>query len=124
MGTLESVESKINDLLNCDCDSRFEIIPLTDLPVSDGSLHYRISKDNNYVDFGVSNGEIAAYTWDCPEEGRVFLEALEEYATKEGLNLTIPTVLNPKLESILKYNGYTMKEVPYLDGMCELWSKY
>ena len=123
MGTLEKVETKVNRLLNCDYDPRFEINPLTDLPVSDGSLHYQISKGNNYVDFGVFNGGIAAYTWDCPGEGRIFLEALEEYATKEGLNLTIPTVLNPKLKSILKGNGYTMKEVPYLDGVYGLWSK-
>ena len=123
MGTLEKVEIKVNRLLNCDYDPRFEINSLTDLPVSDGSLHYRISKGNNYVDFGVFNSEIAAYTWDCPGEGRIFLEALEEYAAKEGLTLTIPTVLNPKLESILKDNGYTMKEVPYLDDVCELWSK-
>lgn len=123
MDVLESVETKINNLLNCDYETCFEINPLTDLPVRDGSLHYRISKDNKYVDFGVLNGEIAAYTWDCIGEGRIFLEALEQHAIKVGLKLTIPTVLNPKLESILKDNGYIMKEVPYFDDVCELWSK-
>jgi hypothetical protein len=57
------------------------------------------------------------------QEGRIFLKALEEHAIKEGLQLTIPTVLNPKLEKILIDNGYMMKEVPYLESVCELWSK-
>ncbi len=119
----QKVISKIDNLLNCEFEPVFEIKLLTDLPVGDGSLHYRLSKGENFVDFGVMDGEMAAYMWECPGEGRVFLRELEEHAQKRKLNLTIPTILNPKLETILVDNGYTMKEVPYMGDMCELWSK-
>ena len=119
----QKIISKIDNLLNCEMEPVFKIKPLIDLPVGDGSLHFRISKGENYVDFGILDGEMAAYMWECPGEGRIFLKALEEEAQKRKLKLTIPTVLNPKLEKILVDNGYTMKEVPYMDDMCELWSK-
>jgi hypothetical protein len=68
MDALKSVETKIDNLLNCDYEPCFEINPLRDMPVRDGSLHYRISNGDNYVDFGVFGGEMAAYTWDCPKK--------------------------------------------------------
>jgi len=123
MGALKNVETKIDDLLNCDYEPYFEIKPLTDFDIKDGSLHYRIKKGNNYVDFGILCAEMSAYTWECPGEGRIFLKVLEEHAVKKGLKLTIPTVLNPKLEKILEDNGYTMKKEPYLEDVYELWSK-
>lgn len=102
----------------------FEIKPLVDLPIGDGSLHYRLSKGESRVDFSVLDDEMSAYMWYCPGEGRLFLKALEEQAQIRKLKLTIPTILNPKLEKILVDNGYTMKEVPYMDDVCELWSKW
>lgn len=123
MNKKEKVINKIDNLLNCDFEPQFEIKPLTDMPIGDNSLHYRISKGENFVDFGVMEHEMAAYMWECPGEGRVFLKALEEHSRERKLKLTIPTVLNKKLEVILVDNGYTMKEVPYMDDICELWSK-
>jgi hypothetical protein len=123
MNKTEKVINKIDNLLNCELEPIFKIIPLTDLPTGDGSLHYRISKGEGFVDFGVMDGEMAAYVWECPGEGRVFLNALEEQAKIRRLKLTIPTILNPRLEKILADNGYTMKEVPYMDDVCDLWSK-
>jgi len=123
MNRQNAVITKIDNLLNCDFEPHFEIKPLTDLRISDGSLHYRMSKGESFVDFGVMNGEMAAYNWDRPGEGRIFLKALEDYAKEKKLKLVVPTVLNKKLEAILIDNGYTMKEVPYMDDVCELWSK-
>ena len=106
----------------------FTIIPinigrLEDNVGEDNSKHFRIFKGKHYVDFGILDGEISAYIWGCPHEGRIFLKALEQYAKKNNLKLTIPTVLSPRLEHILEDNGYTKKEVPYLGDICELWSK-
>lgn len=123
MNKKQMIINKIDNLLNCEMEPVFEIKPLTDMPIGDGSLHYRISKGENFVDFGIMDGEMAAYMWECPMEGRVFLKALEEQAQIRKLKLTIPTILNPRLEKILRDNGYTMKEVPYMDDVCELWSK-
>jgi hypothetical protein len=124
MNKKTQIISKIDSILNCDFEPQFEIKPLTDMPIGDNSLHYRISKGDNFVDFGVFDSEMAAYMWECPGEGRVFLKALEKHAQKNKLKLTIPTILNPKLEVILRENGYTMKEVPYMDDVCELWAKW
>lgn len=123
MNKKQKVISKIDNLLDCEFEPVFDIKPLTNITIGDGSLHYRISRGENFVDFGVMDGEMAAYMWECPGEGRVFLKALEEQAQVRKLKLTIPTILNPKLEKILVDNGYTMKEVPYMDDVCELWSK-
>jgi len=117
----EHIITKIDSLLNCDYEAKFEIKPLTDLPIGDHSLHYKLSKNKSYVDFGIL--EIAAYMWECPTEGRVFIKELDKYAKKNNLKLVIPTVLNPKLETILGEAGYTLKEVPYMGDICELWSK-
>jgi len=100
-----------------------EVKEFTDIPIADNSRHYRMSSGNHYVDFGVLDGELCAYLWGCPREGRMFLKALEEYAKRENLKLTVPTVLSPRLERILMDNGYSMKEVPYLGDICEVWSK-
>lgn len=104
-------------------ETKFIITSLKDLPVGDNSLQYRMKANDNYVDFATFDGELCAHTWQCPGQGREFLKALEEYAKNVKLKLTIPTVLNIRLEKILRDNGYTMKEVPYMDDMCELWSK-
>lgn len=122
-GQSDKIINKIDNLLNCDYEAKFEIKPRTDLPIGDHSLHYRMFKNKSYVDFGILDGEMATYMWECPTEGKVFLKELEKHAKKNNLKLVIPTVLNPKLEMILKKTGYTMKEVPYLDDICELWSK-
>lgn len=123
MNKVQIVINKIDNLLNCNMEPLFEIKPLTNLPIGDGSLHYRISKGENFVDFGVMDGEMAAYMWECPGEGRVFLKALEDQAQVRKLKLTIPTILNTRLEAILRDSGYTMKEVPYMGDVVELWSK-
>lgn len=101
------------------------ILALTDLPIGDASLQYRIESMTGYVDFAILDGELCAHTWQCPGEGRRFLKALEEHAGKNKLKLTIPTVLNPALEHILKDNGYAMMTVwdKYMNEDCELWSK-
>lgn len=78
---------------------------------------------NHYVDFGVLDGELCAYLWGCPGEGRIFLKALEEYAGNNNLKLTVPTVLSDRLVKILSDNGYSPKEVPYLGDICEVWRK-
>ena len=123
MNKKETIINKIDNLLNCELEPGFEIKPLTNLPIRDRSLHYRMSKDECFVDFGVINGEMAAYMWECPGKGREFLTALEIYSKDAKLKLTIPTVLNIRLEKILRDNGYTMKEVPYMDDVFKLWSK-
>ena len=120
----QKVISAIDNLLNCDFEAIFEVKSLTDMPIGDDSLHYRMSKGRNWVDFGIFNGEMNAYTWQCPSEGRVFLKALEVYAKQHKLKLAIPTVLSSSLIYILKDNGYTMKEVPYMDDVVELWMKW
>ena len=119
-----TIISKIDNLLNCDFEAIFDVKSLTDMRIGDDSLHYRISKGDNFVDFGVMDGELAAYMWECPGEGRVFLKELEKYAERNYLKLVIPTVLNPKLEDILRDNGYMMKEVPFMDDVVELWAKW
>lgn len=103
--------------------TKFIITPLRDLLSGDNSIQYRMSAKDNYVDFATLGDELCAHTWQCPGQGREFLKALEEYAKNVQLKLTIPTVLNIKLEYILRDNGYTMKEVPYMNDVCELWSK-
>jgi hypothetical protein len=99
------------------------IVEHKDLPSDDGSTQYSMLSDRGKVDFAIYNGELCAHTWECPKEGKWFLKQLEEHAQKLNLKLTIPTVLNPRLQSILERNGYTMKLVPYFDDVCELWSK-
>lgn len=102
-----------------------KIIELRDLPAGDDSNQFRmISVENGYVDFSILRDEMCAHTWACPGEGKTFLKELEAYSYKLKLRLTIPTVLNPKLEKILKDNNYTMREVPYMDDILELWSKW
>ncbi len=98
---------------------------LRTVPTTDGSLQKRMESTCGYVDFAILDGELCAHTWECPGEGRRFLKALEEHAKKNGLKLTIPTVLNPKLKHILKDTGYEMKKVwdEYMGEYCELWSK-
>lgn len=100
-----------------------EIQPFKDLPSGDGSEQFRMTLDKGYVDFAILNNELCAHTWQCPGEGKAALSELECFAFDNKLNLTIPTVLNPRLEKILRDNGYTMKSVPYMDDVCELWSK-
>ena len=105
-------------------ETKFTIKPLTDLPIEDNSLQYRMMSTNDgYVEFATLDGEMCAHTWQCPGEGREFLKALEKYADSRKMKLTIPTVLNIRLEKIIKDNGYTMKVVPYMHDVCELWSK-
>ncbi len=84
---------------------------------------YRMSSGNGYVDFSILDGEICAHTWHCPGEGRKFLRKLEMYAEGLKLKLTIPTVLSPKLRKILADNGYSIKYVPYMNDVYELWEK-
>ena len=79
--------------------------------------------DRGSVEFSIFDDELCAHTWNCPKEGRLFLGELEKYAKENGLKLTIPTVLSPKLKNILESNGYTMKSIPYMDDMLEQWSK-
>lgn len=92
-------------------------------PEADGSRHYMMRSEKGRVDFGIMNGELCAYTWNCRGEGRLFLKELEKCAEERNLKLTVPTVLSYRLRRILEENGYSMKEVPYLDDICELWSK-
>jgi len=101
-----------------------EIKEFTDILIADNSRHYRMFSGNHYVDFGVLDGELCAYLWGCPREGRVFLKALEEYAERKGLKLTVPTVLSVKLAKILTDNGYKPKEELYFGDICEVWSKW
>jgi len=82
-----------------------------------------MSSDNGYVDFSILSDEICAHTWHCPGEGRTFLRELEKYADDLKLKLTISTVLSPKLRKILIDNGYSIKYVPYMDDVYELWEK-
>jgi len=84
---------------------------------------HRMSSGNGYVDFSILDGEICAHTWNCPGEGRKFLRKLERYAEDLKLKLTIPTVLSPKLRKILADNGYSIKYVPYMNDVYELWEK-
>lgn len=95
----------------------------TDIPTPDNSRHFRMFSGNHYVDFGVLDGELCAYLWGCPGEGRVFLKALEKYAKEKGLKVTVPIVLSVRLKKILGDNGYTMKKELYLGDICEIWSK-
>lgn len=105
-------------------ETTFKITELTDLPISDDSIHYRMTSERGgHVDFSIVDGEMCAYGWECPGDGRVFLAELEKHAAENKLRLTIPTVLNPALEKILRDNGYTMGKVPCQDDMCELWRK-
>jgi hypothetical protein len=96
---------------------------LNGLQIADGSRHYLMRSEKGRVEFGILNGELCAYSWNCRGEGRVFLKELERYAEKHDLKLTVPTVLSHRLQKILEENGYSMKEVPYLNDVCELWSK-
>lgn len=98
---------------------------LNDLPIGDASLQYRIESETGYVDFAILDGELCAHTWQCPKEGRRFLQALEKHAAKNQLKLTIPTVLNPALAHILKTSNYKKSKVwdYYVSDWCELWSK-
>lgn len=104
--------------------SMVEYVKLIPICLDNGSAHFRMqSNTGGYVAFGIMNGEMSAYEWNCPFQGRKFLKRLENYAIENNLRLTIPTVLNPKLRNILMDNGYTTKEVPYMDDVVELWSK-
>ena len=98
-----------------------KIIELKNLQTSMSQC--RMSSDNGYVDFSILSDEICAHTWHCPGEGRTFLRELEKYADDLKLKLTISTVLNQKLRKILIDNGYSIKYVPYMDDVYELWEK-
>ena len=76
---------------------------------ADGSQHFRMMSEKRHVDFAILDGELCAHTWQAEGEGRSFLKELEQYASSHNLKLTIPTVLNPRLQTILEQNGYTMK---------------
>ena len=80
--------------------------------------------NSGYVDFSMQSNEICAHTWQCPGEGRIFLRELEKYADDLKFRLTVSTVLNPKLRKILIDSGYSLKYVPYMDNVYELWEKY
>ncbi len=104
--------------------SMIEDVKILPICLYNGSAHFRMqSSTGGYVAFGVINGEMSAYEWNCPLQGRKFLKRLENYAKTNNLRLTIPKVSNPKLKKILIDNEYTIKEVPYIDDTCELWSK-
>lgn len=95
----------------------------------DGSEQFIMkSSSGGQVQFATLDEEMCAHTWMCPNEGREFLAALEEHAKNISKQLTVCTVLNPKLITILVENGYKM----YIDvvelggGYCEkyeVWSK-
>ncbi len=94
---------------------------------ADGSKHRRMflpGEKYQYVDFAILEQEMCAYMWDCEGNGAFFLSELERYASNRGYQLTIPTVLNKRLVTILEGSGYTMKEVPNNGDICELWSKW
>ena len=105
MNQKTAIITKIDNLLNCDFEPHFEIKPITDLLIGDGSLHYRMSKGDNFVDFGVFSGEMAAYMWECPGEGRVFLKALEEYANEKKLKLHL------QLNQVVGLNGLRINPI-------------
>ena len=117
------VINKIDSMLNGEMEYPFVVKELNDWPSGDGSKHFRMTYGDKYAGFGVMFHEMAAYMWECPGEGRLFLKELEKHAEKLKVKLVIPTVLNLKLERILKEEGYTMKEVLYMDDICELWTK-
>lgn len=100
-----------------------KIIKFKNLPMGDNVPQCRMWSDNGYVDFSILKDQICAHTWHCPGEGRIFLMKLEKYADYLKLKLTISTVLNPKLRKILEENGYSIRYVPYMDDVCELWEK-
>jgi len=100
-----------------------KITKLKNLPMEDSTPQYRMSSDSGYVDFSILNHEICAHTWHCPGEGRIFLLELEKYADDLKLKLTISTVLNQKLRKILIDSGYSIKYVPYMGDVYELWEK-
>jgi hypothetical protein len=100
-----------------------KVIPNPDRIGADGSQHFSMLSEKGYVEFAILDGELSAYQWEAYGEGRLFLKELEQYASEHNLKLTIPTMLNPRLQTILEQNGYKMKEVPYFDDVCELWSK-
>ncbi len=96
-------------------------------PSPDGSKHFRMfipGEKYQYVDFAILKQEMCAYMWECEGNGRFFLAELERYASNRGYQLTIPTVLNPRLIRILEGNGYTMRAIRYYGYICELWSKW
>lgn len=99
------------------------IIPLFGYQMCDGSLHYRLSKSDAFVDFSIFDGELNAYSWVCPGEGRLFLKAIENHAITNNLKLIIPRVINTRLQNILVDNGYTMKSISYRDDTISVWSK-
>ena len=101
----------------------FAIKQFTDRPSCDGSYHYRMMSDKRYVDFAISDGELSAYIWQVEGQELEFLKELEHYAENHNLKLTIPNVLSLRLQKILEDNGYSMKEVPYMGDVIELWSK-
>ncbi|KGK97631.1 hypothetical protein LI82_12685 [Methanococcoides methylutens] len=95
----------------------------------DKSKQYIIrSSTGNYVRFAILEEELCAHTWNCIGEGRQFLAELETHAANKGLNLTIPTGINPKLQTILTDNGYhttTVEWFPRPDSFeaIDLWVK-
>ena len=100
-----------------------KIIKFKNLPKESNVSQCRMLSDNGYVDFSILNNEICAHSWHCPGEGHIFLMELEKCADSLKLKLTISTVLNPKLRKILIDNGYSIKYVPYMDDVIELWEK-
>jgi len=100
-----------------------KITKFKNFPIGNNVPQCRISSGNGYVDFSILSDQICAHTWHCPGEVRIFLMELEKYADYLKLKLTIPTVLNHKLRNILMENGYSIKYVPYMDDVYELWEK-
>jgi hypothetical protein len=99
-----------------------------DIITGDGSRQFNMVSDKNgVVQFATLEDEMCAHTWQCPTEGRAFLNALEQHAKNIKKELTIPTVINPKLVKILLDNNYYPKNENVYFGecmeVCETWRK-
>ena len=93
-----------------------------------GSKQFTLWNGSKRVCFSVMEDELCAHTWNCIGEGREFLKELEWYADFLQLQLTVPTVINPKLRTILEDNGYSKRLVefepePNSVDWVEIWSK-
>lgn len=104
----------------------FTIRSLSDRQIADASIQYRIESVTGYVDFAILEGELCAHTWQCPKEGREFLQALENLAEKAGLRFVVPNVLNPALQHILITSGYLPTKAwdNYMKKECGVWAKH
>lgn len=96
--------------------------------VRDGSIHFRMTSEmGGYVEFSISREErekeMYAYEWNCPNEGKIFLKELEKYSDNNGLKLIVNNVINVKLETILRQNGYKEYYVQVgEDDIIQCWS--